>query len=155
MATEEAKKNNQMQLMRLMLTGYTLGIWELVAESANTLSPIIGKQVLGMVEKQLGLEIAGEKPEDALTELGRIFVDEFGLGTEAKVVRTDKTIKASFKNASGVKEMAMMAQTGMTPFGNPFLCTGLACLNRLGLKARADIETDVPNNVLTVVFDLL
>jgi hypothetical protein len=155
MATEEAKRNNTIQLMQLMLTGYTLGIWELVGESANALSPIIGNQLLGMVEKQLGLEIAGEKPENTLTELGRLFVDEFGFGTESKVEQTEKTIKITFINAAGVKEMAQMAQAGLTPFGNPFMCTGLACLNRVGLKARGDVVADVKSNTVTVIFELL
>lgn len=155
MATEEAKLANRARMWGLTTMGLGMGIWELVAEASNSLSPTVGNQLLGMIEKQLGLEIAGEKPEDILTELGRIFVDEFGFGSEAKVERDGNKLSITFKNAVGTKEMGILAQTGVAPFMHPVLCCGLSVLGRLGQKARADLKLDLPNNITTVIYDLV
>jgi hypothetical protein len=155
MATEEAKIANRARMWGLTTMGLGMGIWEMVAEASSSLSPIVGNQILAMVEKQLGLEIAGEKPEDILTELGRIFIDEFGFGTEVIVERNDKKLSVTIKNAVGTPEMGILAKMGVGPFMHPFLCCGLSALGRLGLKARADLKPDVPNNVTTVIYDIV
>jgi hypothetical protein len=155
MATEDAKAANYTRMMELMVGGLTMGIWEMVGESSNTLSPGIGQQILGMVEKQFGMEIAGEKPEDLMTELGRIFIDEMGFAKDVKVERKDNFINVVMTDSLGARGTAMASQMGMSPFYHPYLCAGLACLKRAGLKVRADVKSDLPNNLLTVVFELI
>ena len=136
MATEQEKTTHLARMLGLATVGMTLGIWELVEESATTLTPIIGTQLIGEIEKQLGLEIAGEKPEDLFVELGRIFVDEYGFASEAKVVSADKTIRVTFKNAVGSPEFAMLKERGVEKlFSHPFMCTGVAALSRMGTQS--------------------
>ena len=156
MATEQEKMANRARLWGLTVVGMTMGIWDMVEDSAASLSPAIGSQILGMVEKQLGLEVAGEKPEDVLVELARIFVDEFGFASEANVERTDKAIVVTFKNSVGTPEFAMMKQHGVEKlFSHPFLCTGLGALTELGFKSRARVEVDPAVKSTVITFDLV
>jgi hypothetical protein len=156
MATDLDKSNNRARLWGLTTIGMTMGIWDMVEESASSLSPQIGAQILGMVEKQLGLEIAGEKPEELFVDLGRIFVDEYGFASEAKVDRADKVIHVSFKNSVGTPEFAMAKKQGVEKlFSHPFLCTGLAALSKLGLKSRGSVEVDPDTRGTVVTFELL
>lgn len=156
MATEQEKTAHREQLLALMLLGMTVGIWDMVEESATSLSPVIGENILGEIEKQLGLEIAGEKPEDILVELGRIFVDELGVASEIKVERTDKAIRITLLNAMGMAEFTILQEHGVEKlFSHPFLCTGLVALARLGVKARGTVELDKAAKSQTVTFELL
>jgi hypothetical protein len=156
MATDQEKTSHRLRLWALTALGMTMGIWEMVEESATSLSPVIGENTLTELEKQLGLEIAGEKPEDILVELGRIFIDEYGWASEVKVVRTDKTIQANLLNAVGMPEFINVQDHGVEKlFSHPFLCTGLAALARSGVKARGMVELDKAAKSQIVTFELL
>ena len=156
MANEQLKITNRARLWGLIVLGMSQGIWEMVEESASSLTPMIGAWVLQEAEKQLGLEIAGEKAEDVLTELARIFVDEFGYAVESKVERADKTISISFKNAVGTPEFSRLIQSGMDKlFFHPYMCAGLAALARMGVKARWEVTLDAATSGQMVTFELL
>jgi hypothetical protein len=156
MASEQDKLAHRVRLWGLTVMGMGEGIWDMVQESSMTLSPTIGAATLAEIEKQLGLEIAGEKPEDILTELGRIFVDEYGYATEAKVERTGNNLRVTLSNAAGTPEFAAVQSRGVEKlFFQPYFCTGLAALARLGQKARGTVEINAAAKSQTVTFELL
>jgi actin-like ATPase involved in cell morphogenesis len=156
MANEQQKIANRARLWGLTVVGMTIGIWEMVEETSVALSPQIGAQILAMAEKQLGLEIAGEKPEHLLVELGRIFVDEYGYASEIKVEGTDKTFRVFLENVVGFPETVMMKERGVEKaFSNPFFCAGLAALARLGLKVRGSLDIDVANRRFIVTYEVI
>ena len=156
MATEQEKNANRARLWGLTVIGMTLGIWDMVQESSTSLSPQIGQAILGEIEKTLGLEVAGEQPETILVELGRIFVDEYGFATEAKVEKTGNQLRVTLCNAVGIPEFSAMMEKGVEKvFSNPFYCAGLAALSRQGSKARGNIEIDKAAKSYIVTFELL
>jgi hypothetical protein len=156
MATEEAKLANRARMWGLTTVGMTYGVWELIQESATALSPTIGESIVKEMEKALGLEIAGEKPEHILIELGRIFVDEYGFATEAKVEKTDKGFRVTFVNAVGTPEFSALKENGVEKlFSHPFYCAGLAVLARLGVKARGDVLIDKAAKSHIVTFEIV
>lgn len=156
MATEMEKYANRARMWGLTVAGLTVGIWQLVEEASVSISPAVGEALLSMIEKQLGLELAGEKPEHMLVELCRIFVDEYGYCTEADVVAGDKSFKVTLKNAIGTVEAQQLKAMGITkPFSNPFTCAALAALSRLGVKARGIMDIDVPNKTQTVTLEII
>ena len=109
-----------------------------------------------MLEKNLGLEIAGEKPEDILVEMGRIFVDEFGFAREVKVEDQGNVHIVTLEGAVGSPEFSQLRASGVEKlFSHPFLCAGLAALKRLGVKSRAEIEIDVPNSRQVIRYEFL
>ena len=156
MANDLEKNANRARLWGLTTIGLTLGIWDMVQEASTALIPIIGEGILKDIEKTLGLEIAGEKPEDILTDLGRILVDESGFATEAKLEKTDKGFRVTLINAVGSAEFASLREKGVEKlFSHPVLCTGIAALARLGLKTRGDVTIDPAAKVQTVTFEVL
>jgi hypothetical protein len=156
MATEQDKLAHRLRLWALTAMGMGIGVWDMVQESAVSLSPTIGSATLTELEKQLGLEIAGEKPEDILTELGRIFVDEYGYASEAKVERTGNSLRVTLCNAVGMPEFTNVQARGVEKmFFHPYFCTGLAALSRLGLKARGTVEINNAAKSQIVTFELL
>jgi hypothetical protein len=156
MATEQDKYANRARMWGMVVLAMTAGIWDMVEDSAVTLSPMIGATLLSLFEKNAGLEIAGDKPEQMLVELGRILVDEMGYATEAKVEGSDKTYKLTLINAVGLPEFKSLETKGITkPFSNPVYCTGIAAMNRLGFKCRGKIDIDVEKKTQVTTFELV
>lgn len=156
MATEQEKTARRARIWGITAYGLTLGIWDMVQESALTLSPAIGKAILADMEKNLGLELAGEKPEDILVEIGRVCVDEGGFASEAKVEKTNNGFQVTLVNAVGTQEFAALQEKGVEKlFSHPFYCAGQAALARLGCKARGSVEIDKAHNSHVIRFELL
>jgi hypothetical protein len=156
MVTEEKKLENRAQLWGMTVTGMTLGIWGMVEESATSLAPQIGSQILEMMETKLGKKIDSTKPEEALQQLGRLFVEEFGYAADAKMDVAEKRIRVSFSKTISAPEFAMLEQRGVKRiFSHPFMSAGVAVLSRIGQKARWTVEIDTSGGNETITFDLL
>jgi hypothetical protein len=158
MLTDEEKLANRARLWALTDLGITIGIWDLLGQSSTALSPRIGEQILGLVEKQMGLvNFAGEEPEVILTKIAAIFVDGFGFAASSQVEKlSEKNIKVTLVNVIGSPEFAMLKQYGVEKlFSHPFLCVCLAALSRSGVRARGEAEIKIPANDQIFTFELL
>lgn len=153
MATDDKKKANQLRLMGITMRGVALGIWDVVGETASSLGPSIGAQTLEVLEKEMGLEIAGEKPEDVLTEIGRLFVDEFGFAERVDVDSSSGSVSMVVNNCKMAALTGKLIDDGVDPFICPYRNTGLAALKRLGLHARARVAFD-PAKGSVITFEL-
>ncbi len=147
---------NMTELSGMIVTAMTMGIWDLVEESAVTMSPMIGDELLTLIEKKAGLELNDEDPEKILTELGQIYVDDYGYGSKVTIDRDGKIFKMTFFDAVGLENYIAIEEMGVEkPFSNPIYCTGLAALARLGLRARATTEVDMEKKTFTATFKVL
>jgi hypothetical protein len=128
----------------------------MVEESATSLAPGVGSQILEMVESKLGKKIDAAKPDEILRQLGRVFIEEFGYAADVKVEGADNQIRVSFHKAISAPEFALLAQRGVKKiFSHPFMSAGVAALSRIGQKARWMVEIDPAGGNETVTFDLL
>lgn len=156
MGNEQKQLENRARLWGLTVTGLTMGIWGMVEESATSLAPGVGKQILEMVETQLGKKIDAAKPDEVLGQLGKVFVDEFGYASAVKVESADKQVKVSFTKAISAPEFGLLAERGVKKiFSHPFMSAGMAALGRMGARARWDVAVDTAGGNETITFDLL
>jgi hypothetical protein len=155
MATEEQKKANQLRLANLTLFGITAGFWELLGDTALAIGPQIGEQVLKVMEKEMGLEIAGEKPEEVLTEIARLFVDEFGFASNIEVVTEGNTITMKVHNCLNRSLTDRLMEAGVEkPFICPIMNSGFVAMRRLGIKAHPDVVKWTEGNGSIITFRL-
>ena len=156
MATEEKKKANQLRLANLTLFGLSAGVWDMVGDSAMSFAPKIGGQVLEVMEKEMGLEIAGESPEDVLNEIARIFVDEFGFCSAMDVESTGGTLVLKVHSCLNRHLTDRLINAGV---GKPFICpimnSAQAALKRAGINARCDVEKWVEGKGSILTFELM
>lgn len=156
MATEEEKKQNMLRLARLTLFGLTTGVWDLLGEGALGLSHEIGDEILPILEKEMGLEVAGEDPTQVLQEIGRIMVDEFGFAQEADVSGDGDRLVMKVRSCANRKLTDDLTAAGVThPFICPFMCVADAVFDRMGIKAMSKVDKWEEGNGSIITFTLL
>ena len=156
MATEEQKKENMLRLSRLTLYGLTTGVWDILGEGALGLGNEIGQKILPVLEKEMGLEIAGETPEDILQELSRILVDEFGFASNIEVSREGDILTAKVANCLHRKLDDELIAAGVEKlFICPILCAAVAAFNRSDLKSTTNVESWPEGKGSILTFELL
>jgi hypothetical protein len=156
MATEENKKANALRLSNLTLFGLTAGVWDYLGESSFAISDGIGSHVLELMEKEMGLEIAGESMENVLEEMQRLFVDEFGIAEKITHEVDGKVIKMYVQKCANRELADMLVAAGV---GKPFICPIMnatqAVLKRIGHKARVDVERWVEGSGSIITLTLI
>ncbi|OGO09175.1 MAG: hypothetical protein A3K46_03625 [Chloroflexi bacterium RBG_13_60_9] len=156
MGTDPQKLENRARLWGMTVTGMTLGIWRMVEESATSLAPQIGSQILEMMETGLGRKIDSDNPDEALRQLGRMFVEDIGYAAECRVEAAEKQIRVSLSKAVSMPEFDLLQQKGVKKlFSHPFMCTGVAVLARMGQKVRWTVEIDPAGGNETITYDLM
>ncbi len=141
MATEEQKKKNLFRMSSMMIAGMAKALYDLFGEAAYASMYEVGKKLLKIMEDEMGLEISGEKPEDVLTEIERIFMDEYGFIASCKMEADDKGIQLLVDRCQGWKLTQKILKTGVEiPFTCPIMNVGHAALDRLGKKTRREIN---------------
>ncbi len=152
MATEEEKKKNLARINAMIIYGLERGLWDLFGESALATTNLIGNGMLELLEKTMGLEIIGEDPQDILTEIGRLFVDEFGIAVRFDITKTDDNIDLIIERCVLMQVEKDLVEAGIKPFVCPYLNISTAAMrNRMGLKTKIsgfDVDTDAHKCVL-------
>ena len=157
MATEQQKQQHQLRLTNMALVGITAGVWQTLGDSAFALSGPMGNQILDMMEKEMGLEVAGESPEAVVSEIARIFVDEFGFASDIQIeaqgedmlrLKVCKCVNRTFTDklvAAGVEK----------PFICPILNACQAALRRMGYKMHEDVVKWVEGEGSIITFNAI
>ncbi len=157
MATEEEKKRNLARMNAMIIYGLEKGLWDLFGESALATTNTVGAGMLEILEKNMGLEIEGENPQDMLTEIARIFVDEYGiaLGFEAQQEGDEVALQVDHCVLMQV-EKDLVAQ-GIKPFVCPFLNIAAAAMRRNASlnTSISKFEVDTENNRCSLCFKMV
>ncbi len=146
MATEEEKKRNLARINAMIIYGLEKGLWDLFGDSALATTSTVGEGMLEIMEKTMGLEITGEDPQDILTEIGRIFIDEIGIATDFDIVKEGDNVDFDVKNCVLMHVEKDLLADGIKPFMCPYLNIATAAMRkRLGAKthiSKIDVNTE-------------
>lgn len=144
MASEEEKKRQLVRVLELMIEGLAKGIYDLFEESAYALMRTVGQDLVAIMEKEMGLEIHGENPTDVLTELLRLWEDEFGYFDETSVKEIDNGWEIEGHHCKGYNLNEKIVSLGIKePFTDPAMNSMHAILEKLNIETHMHIE-DLP-----------
>ena len=156
MATEEQKKASQLRLANMIIYGLTVSVWDMVGESAYVFSKGMGDVILPVLEKEMGLELAGESHLDVATEVGRIVVDELGIAKDIEITGDSDNLVMKLREYTLRPLYDNLAAAGVEkPFIDPVMCIGEAVLHRMGQKCRFDIENWDEGKGSIITFELI
>jgi hypothetical protein len=139
MATEEQKKERMVRLFNMIIAGMAKGLYDLFGDAALSVITPIGEELLEEMEQELGLEIHGENPQDLLTEIERLLMDEYGLFKEGTFEIHPDTHEIDILITESVLWHATseLHEAGIPPLACvEMLITGAALRKRLGRKAK-------------------
>jgi hypothetical protein len=141
MATEEVKKQNQVRLANMALLSLAAGAWDVLGKGVNAFSGPMGDEILKVMEQEMGLEVAGEDPEAVMTEISRIFVDEFGFASDIDVVINDNShFQLKVHNCVNRNFTDKLTNAGVEkPFVCPIMNATRSALKRMGYKCHEDV----------------
>ncbi len=157
MATEEEKKRNLARMNAMIIYGLEKGLWDLFGESALATVNTVGAGMLEILGKSMGLEIEGEDPQDMLTEIGRIFVDEYDIATACDILKSGDAIEMNVQNCVLMQVEKDLVAQGVKPFVCPFLNIAAAAMRRrMGVKTRiARFDVNPEAHACVLAFELL
>jgi len=134
----------------------TMGVWELVEESAMSLSPTIGDFLMNFLENKFGIKINGVEPKGIMEELGEAFVSGLNYADSYTVEQSGNTITVTQVNALGTKDFAVLANYwGEKQFSNAFYCAGISALIEAGKKVHGDIIMDAATSNQIITFEVM
>jgi hypothetical protein len=156
MGTEQEKIANRERVWSMLAVAMTKGIWDLVKDSSSSITPQIGLQILEMIEKQMGLSVAGNSPEAIIADIGTIFTERLGFAANATVEPFEKGIKLSLSDAEATDQFGQLKAGGVEKlFSHPVLCCGVAALAKIGKKSRGDAQIDMNSKSTVISFELI
>ena len=157
MATEEQKKQRLLKVFNIAMYGMVGGLWDLFGESSFATINSIGDRILATMEKEAGLEIAGENPQDILTEVARLLADEVGTMSAGKITMEGNKVSLACTNCFLREATGWLETDGVQPFACvPMNISVAAMRKRLGTKHRVlGRDWDPATQTCTIRFELL
>jgi hypothetical protein len=159
MATEEQKKIRQLRVFNDIVAGFGEGLYDLFGDTAIATIDSIGEDILEEMEHELGLEIHGEDPQDILTEIERLLVDEYGFLKKAKLEMHPETheIDMICEGCLMWRATKALSARGVPPYVCvPMMMASAALHKRLGKKAKfVKIDQTDEGHICDIDFHLL
>ena len=154
MATEDQKKGRQMRLFNDIVAGFAKGLYELFDDSALAMADTIGSELLVEMEQELGLEIAGEDPQEILTEVERLLVDEYGMSKDATMTIEDDQISMKIEGCQMWPATEKLLKAEVPPFTCvPMMMASASLRKRLGMKSKfTGINQDTDKQICHITF---
>ena len=156
MATEEEKNKNLIRLMNLMIAGMAKTLYDMFGDSAFAAMSEVGKTILEIMEKETGLQVTGEDPQEVLAKVGQIFVAEMGFVESFSATRAGKELTVTVHECQGWELTQSILKTGVeVPFTCPIMNVCQAALIRMGRPAQKAIAPIPETHGSTITFTLI
>jgi len=157
MATEDQKQQRLLKVFNIGMYGMVKGLWDMFGESSFSMTNAIGDRLLSSLEKESGLEIHGESPQDILQELVRLLVDEVGTMSAGTVTINDGKVSIACQECFLREATNWLEADGVQPFACIPMGIGAAAMRkRLGVKHRLlGREWDAAKQICTINFQIV
>ena len=157
MATEEQKKERLLKVFNIGMYSMVSGLWDLFGESSFATAQSIGDRILETMEKESGLEIQGENPQDIILEITRLLVDEVGTMSDGKVIMDGTSVSIACTECFLREATGWLEADGVQPFACiPMNIAAAAMRKRLNVKHRVvGRDWDADTQTCTIKFSLV
>jgi len=157
MATDGEKQARLLKVFNIGMYGMIKGMWDLFGDTAFATVRPVGARILTMMEKESGLEIDGENPEDILQEIVRLFADEIGVISDGQVTMDGDTVSMACRECFLREATGWLEDEGVEPFAClPMNIAAAAMQKRLGTKHQLlGRDWDAATETCTIKFALV
>ncbi len=157
MATDAEKRKRLLRVFNLTIYSLIEGLWDLFGESSFATVETVGDRMVAMLEKEAGLELEGEDPNDILMEVVRLLADEVGTMSGGDVTLEDNRVSMACQNCFLREATAWLEEDKVQPFACLPMTVAASAL-RKSMKARHRVLGriwDEDTQTCTIQFELI
>lgn len=157
MATEEQKNARLLRIMNVAVYGLIEGLWDLFGESSFATVHSISTKILDMMEKEAGVQIAGENLEELTVGILRLLTGEFSAMSAGKSIIEGNNVSLVCQDCFLHPATNWLESDGVQPFACiPMNVTATAIRQRLGTRHRVlGREWDPDSKTCTIHFEMV
>jgi len=123
------------RFMNIILYGLEKALWNVVGEGAFAITSPIGKGMLEIMKKELGLKVSGEEAQDVLNGIAKRFVEDFKIAEGLEITKNDNMVTVSVKHCILSQKEFLLQKQNIAPFACPFTNVARAAMEELlGMK---------------------
>jgi hypothetical protein len=155
MATEEQKKENLVRMYKLVIAGLAKGLYDLFGESSFAVMHSVGDDLLEIMQQEMGLEVDGENVHDVVTEVARLFEDEFGFADKVVIdAEAEDHVQIHVEQCKGYNLSKKLQGIGIEhPFTCPVMTVMAAAIRKnFGKQPHEQVEArdDIRGSTITL-----
>jgi hypothetical protein len=157
MATEVQKQARLLKVFNVGMYSMIKGLSDMLGDSAYAITGPVGDRILGMLEKEGGLEIHGEDTNAILQEVVRLLADEVGTMASGKVTLNGDKVSIACMECFLREATGWLEAEGVQPFACiPMGVSAAAMRKRLGIKHRViGRDWDAASQTCTINFQII
>ena len=143
------------RFLNIIIFGFQKALWDIMGDAAIAASYPVGKGMLEIMKKELGLKVAGEDPQDVLNGIARRLVEDFKIASDVQIKKDGDRIVVDVKDCVCLPVEARLVKVGIKPFACPFTNIAMAAMEEvLGIPTAINsLEVSSPD--CKIVFEML
>ncbi|MHA1595856.1 MAG: hypothetical protein ACTSXJ_04230 [Candidatus Baldrarchaeia archaeon] len=143
------------RINNIIIYGLQKALWEALGEGAIAATALIGKELLDILENELGLKVSGEDPQTMLNNLSKLLVDEWKIAESVEMTQEgDSRVIVKIKGCMSLPVEEQLTSAGIKPFVCPFTNIATAAMRKLlGAKTRVT-SLEVSGDTCKIVFEI-
>ncbi len=131
------------RLSQMMIYGLEKGLWNMLGEASLAVVNTVGQEMLEVLEKEWGLQVAGSDPKELMANIGELFIEKMGIAETFDIEKENGAVALHVFKCHLMGIEAKLVEQGIQPFLCPFLNIAMAALRKRMNGATTITQFDV------------
>ncbi len=142
------------RINNLIIYGLQKALWDALGEGAIAATALIGKELLEIMENDMGLKISGEQAQDMLNNIAGLLTNEFRMADSVQIEQQgDNKVVVNIKGCMSLPVEERLTAAGIKPFVCPFANIATAAMRKL-LNVKTRITSlEISGNQCKITFE--
>ncbi|MHA1721902.1 MAG: hypothetical protein ACTSXW_02390 [Candidatus Baldrarchaeia archaeon] len=142
------------RINNLIIYGLQKALWDALGEGAIAATALIGKELLEIMENDMGLKISGEQAQDMLNNIADLLTNNFKMADDVKIDQEgENRVIVNIKNCMSLPVEQRLTSAGIKPFVCPFANIATAAMRKLLNKKTRITSLEISGDSCKIVFE--
>lgn len=138
----------------LIIYGLQKALWDALGEGAIAATALIGKELLEIMENEMGLKVSGEQAQDMLNNIANLLINEFKMADDVQIEeKGDSNVVVNIKGCMSLPVERRLTVAGIKPFICPFANIATAAMRKLLSKKTRITSLEISGDQCKIVFE--
>jgi len=141
------------RINNLIIYGLQKALWDALGEGAIAVTALIGKELLEIMENDMGLKVSGEQAQDMLNNIANLLTNEFKMADNVQIEEEGDSIAVNIKGCMSLPVEQRLTAAGIKPFVCPFANIATAAMRKLLNKKTRIKSLEISEDQCKIVFE--